>query len=88
MKNNFIKYFLIGTLVCFIMILSGCESQSQTNESTDEQLQCEHEWVEIDWNHTLSNGVVYDIYCPKCQLETTASYKEWNRIQANMEYEK
>ena len=85
------KIILACILLCFMFGLCGCsisigEEKPQQNE---QQLQCEHEWVELAWHlEWCSNGdgVSYDIYCPKCQWETKVSYTEWHRIQADMEF--
>lgn len=87
------KFLSICIFTCFVFGLCGCdvpkfigEEKPQPNE---QQLQCEHEYVEIAWdiNHCADgSATTTDIYCPKCQWETTVSYKEWNRIQADMDY--
>lgn len=86
------KKILICVLSCFIFGLCGCgikigEEKSQPNE---QQIRCEHEYVEIDWSVEYcvdGSNTSHDIYCPKCQWETTVSHKEWNKIQADMDYE-
>lgn len=77
-----------GIAILFILCVATGEEKPPI---TEEQLQCNHEWTEIDWHAEIASdgsGVTYDIYCPKCQLEEKVSYKEWNRIQADMNYEK
>lgn len=84
------KKHLICTLLCLIFVLCGCSVAEEKPQLNEQQLQCEHEWAEIDWHAEIANdgsGVTYDIYCPKCQLETNVSYKEWNRIQVDMDYQ-
>ena len=83
------KKYLIYILLCLSLVLCGCSTCNVVEEKPQpnaQQLQCEHEWVEINWGITNGDGIIYDIYCPKCQFETTAGYKEWNKIQADMEY--
>lgn len=85
------KKYLISVLLCVMFVLCGCESVEESKEpqQTEQQLQCEHEWVEIAWDVTSysdGSGVGYDIYCPKCHIEKNVSSKEWNRIQADMDY--
>ena len=88
------KLLLICILICLVFNLCGCDtschlSESQEPQPNEQQLQCEHEYAEIGWSITScsdGSGTSYDIYCPKCQWETTVSYKEWNRIQADMNY--
>lgn len=78
---------LMCVLLCLLVFYGG-EEKPQPNE---QQIQCEHEYVEISWHAEIcsdGSGVSYDIYCPKCQWETKVSYKEWNRIQVDMEYRK
>lgn len=79
------KKFLICILTCFVFGLCSCSTAEEKPQQTEQQLRCEHEWIEINCNLDIGN-VTYDIYCPKCQLETNVRYKEWNRIQADMEY--
>ena len=76
------RIFLVCILLCITFLLCACNTELQPNE---QQLQCEHEWVEIDWYTTLT-GVLSDIYCPKCQLEKSVKIKELNKIQADMDY--
>ena len=87
----FIKKRLIASvLLCSLTIgLCACSIGEEKEETqiSEEQSLCEHEWVEIECHLEIGN-VNHDIYCPKCKLETNASYEEWNRIQADMEYRK
>ena len=76
-------------LLCFVLGLCGCNLIEEKPQPNEQQLQCEHEYVEIAWDiNSCGDGsaTTSDIYCPKCQWETTVSYKEWNRIQADMDY--
>lgn len=82
------KKYLMCILLCVMFVLFGCTAEEEPR-LTEEQLSCEHEWVEIAY-HVMSysdgSGVGYDVYCPKCHLEEGMSSKEWNRTQADMEY--
>ena len=88
------KKILVCVLSCFVLGLCGCGDinvgeEKEKPQPNEQQIQCVHEYAEIGWNiEDCADGSAtsYDIYCPKCQLETTVSYKEWNRIQADMEY--
>ncbi len=82
----------LGLTLCFGMI--GCTSSDDlaaSNITNEQQSKCEHEYKEIDWHvQSYSDGsnIGYDIYCHKCEYETNVSYKEWNKIQADIEYKK
>lgn len=76
------KTYLVCILLSITLLLCACNTEQQPNE---QQLQCEHEWVEIDWHLTFDGGLA-DIYCPKCKLEKSVSLKELNRIEADMNY--
>lgn len=88
------KKILICVLFTFCTIsLCGCDVPEwigkEKQQPNEQQLQCEHEWVEIDWHAQMAadgSGVIHDIYCPKCQLETNVSSKQWNRMKADMNY--
>ena len=83
---------VLGLTMCFGM--TGCtenDDLANSNIPNEKQSNCEHEYREIDWHvQSYSDGsnVGYDIYCPKCEYETNVSYKEWGKIQADMEYKK
>lgn len=88
MRKNKKKY-LIHLLLCLTFVLCGCNIVEEKPQQNAQQLQCEHEYVEIGWDiNSCDDGsaTTVDIYCPKCQWETTVSYREWNRIQADIEY--
>lgn len=81
---------IASILLCGLTIgLCACSVEEVKEEPkiSEQQSLCEHEWVEIEC-HLEPGNINYDIYCPKCQLETNVPYKEWNRIQADMEYKK
>ena len=85
---NMKKIYII-CIFAFGLFLCGCAQCEEKPQPNEQQLQCEHEYVEIDWNaraYSDGSGVSYDIYCPKCKLEITVSSKEWKRIQADMNY--
>ena len=85
------KKFLICVLSCFMVGLCGCSIGEEKPQQNEQQLQCEHEWVELGWNAEIcsnGDGISFDIYCPKCQWESRVSYTDWKRIQADMEYKK
>ena len=83
---------VLGLTLCFGM--TGCTSSDDlaaSNILNEQQSKCEHEYKEIDCHvQSYSDGSNggYDIYSPKCEYETNVSYKEWNKIQADMEYKK
>lgn len=84
------KVILACILLCFMFVLFSC-SIGEKPQQNEQQLQCEHEWVELTWRpgwYSNGDGVSYDIYCPKCQLESRVTYTDWKRIQADMEYKK
>lgn len=88
-EGEFIKEKLLVLLLISSTCLSGCNIVKEKPKQNEQQLQCEHEYTEIAWHAVMASdgsGVTYDIYCPKCQWETTVSSKEWKRIQANMSY--
>ncbi len=76
------RIYLICVLLCLAFLLCACSTKQEPNQ---QQLQCEHEWVEIDW-HLTYGGVLSDIYCPKCQLEQSVNAKELNKIQADINF--
>lgn len=83
---------VLGLTLCFGMTGCGINNDSTTsNIPNKKQSKCEHEYKEIHWYiQSCSDGSEssYDIYCPKCGYETNVSSKEWNKIQADMEYKK
>ena len=58
-----------------------------TTDHNEYQERCIHSWTEVD-SHIEGTTVYHDIYCPKCKLEKTVTNKEWNKIQADMNYQK
>lgn len=75
------KKQLVYIILCLMIGLCGCNKQSR----------CYHEWniigLDIGFNENNS-GIIYDIYCPKCELEQNVSYKEWNKLQLEMQNKK
>lgn len=69
---------LFGLILCF-----GMAMNTISNIPNEQQSKCEHEYKVI-----ARYGDTCDIYCPKCKYETEVSSKEWNKIQADMEYKK
>ena len=81
------KKYLISILLCMMLGLFGCATEEEP-QLTDSQLLCEHEWVEVDKFYDRGAGdIMYAIYCPKCKSEMNVVYKEFNKIQADMEYQ-
>lgn len=83
---------VLGLTLC--LGITGCavgDDSITSNIPNEKQSNCEHEYREISWYvQSYSDGSKsgYDIYCPKCEYETNVSYKEWGKIQADMEYKK
>ena len=92
MKRKILVFIILCFMVClglYACALIKENPQQPEPQPNEQQLQCEHEYAEIGWSIAScsdGSGTSYDIYCPKCQWETTVSYKEWNRIQADMNY--
>ena len=90
--NNIKRKLVVGVLLLSTIIgLSACGIVKEKPQQNEQQLQCEHEWVELGWNAewcSNGDGVSFDIYCPKCQWESRVTYTDWKRIQADMEYKK
>ena len=85
-----IKYQIIAGIVvlvtCSLILMKVTNNNEPEFELTTEQQECEHEWTCIDVKYGLSDNIAY-IYCPKCKLEDTISYKKWNKIRADQNYE-
>ena len=80
------KRILASILLCMMLGLLGCATEEEP-QLTDNQLLCEHEWVEVDKFYDLLEGeIMCSIYCPKCKLEMNVTSKEFNKIQADTEY--
>ena len=75
------KLMILLMLLLAACLLCACDEEPQLNE---QQLACEHEWVEVDWKFGRKNGTV--IYCPKCKLEDAVDFKTWKIIQVDAEY--
>jgi len=73
------KLYII--LILAVLLLSGC-GQKQVIDNN-----CKHEWVVVDSYSIITGVLTHVIYCPKCKSEQRISVKEWNKIQADMEYE-
>lgn len=69
---------VLGLALCFVIAVNTI-----SNIPNEQQSKCEHEYKVI-----ARYGDTCDIYCPKCKYETEVSSKEWNKIQADMEYKK
>ena len=86
MKNNFnimgIIIFILTTFIVSHIIINGIDQ----NHNEYQEI-CIHSWTEVD-SHIEGTTVYHDIYCPKCKLEKTITNKEWNKIQADMNYQK
>lgn len=84
-----IKYQIIAGIVvlvtCSFILMKVTNNNEPKLELTVEQQQCEHEWTLVDVDLWLDDD--YYIYCPKCKLEDTIAYKEWNKIRADQNYE-
>lgn len=68
----------------------GC-TKVDNPQPNEQQINCDHEYTAVSWrpgSYSDGSNSGYDIYCPKCKWETKVSYKEWNKIQADMEYKK
>lgn len=85
-----IKYQIIAGIVvlvtCSLILMKVTNNNEPELELTAEQQECEHEWECIDVKYGISDNIAY-IYCPKCKLEDTISYKEWNKMKAGQNYE-
>ena len=85
-----IKYQIIAGIVvlatCSLILMKVTNNNKPELELTAEQQECEHEWECIDIKYGLNDNIAY-IYCPKCKLEDTIAYKEWNKIRADQDYE-
>lgn len=85
-----IKYQIIAGIVvlvtCSFILMKVTNNNEPELELTVEQQQCEHEWTLVDVNYSIYGNDAY-IYCPKCKLEDTVRYKEWNKIRADQDYE-
>lgn len=91
MKKKILAVVLGLALCCGMTGCTESDDLANSNIPNEKQSNCEHEYREIDWHvQSYSDGsnVGYDIYCPKCEYETNVSYKEWGKIQADMEYKK
>lgn len=85
-----IKYQIIAGIVVLIicsLILINLTNNNKEPELTTEQQECEHEWECVDIKFHLISKDDYYIYCPKCKLEDAVTYKEWNKIRADQDYE-
>lgn len=91
MKKKFVAV-IFGLALCFG--ITGCTASDDLTTSNilnEQQSNCEHEYKKIGvhlQSYLDGSNVGCDIYCPKCKYETNVSYKEWNKIQADMEYKK
>ena len=81
-----------GLTLCFGM--TGCTASDDLTTSNilnEQQSNCEHEYKKIGLHlqsYLDGSNVGCDISCPKCKYETNVSYKEWNKVQVDMEYKK
>lgn len=84
-----IKYqIIVGIVVlvtCSFILMKVTNNNEPELELTVEQQQCEHEWTLVDVDLWLDDD--YYIYCPKCELEDVVTYKEWNKIRVDQNYE-
>lgn len=79
---------IVGLVICVLILANVIDNINELKpELTAEQQECEHEWECIDVKYGLNDNIAY-IYCPKCKLEDTIAYKEWNKIRADQNYEK
>lgn len=63
----------------------GCTDSLSEAKKKEESTECNHQWIEIE---TSSDGAIHTIYCPACESEKEVDSKEWNKIQADIEYQK
>ena len=77
---------IVGLVVCILILVKVTDNTNELEKLTTEQQECEHEWECIDVKYGLNDNIAY-IYCPKCKLEDTIAYKEWNKIRADQDYE-
>lgn len=84
-----IKYQIIAGIVvlvtCSLILMKITNNNEPEHELTVEQQECEHEWECVDVKYSFGDNIAY-IYCPKCKLEDTVKYKEWNKMRVDQDY--
>ena len=84
-----IKYQIIAGIVvlvtCSLILMRVTNNNEPELELTAKQQECEHEWECVDVKYSFGDNIAY-IYCPKCKLEDTVKYKEWNKMRVDQDY--
>lgn len=80
-----VPYMLTMLFTVYLIFCCSFSLKEKLDNRTTSSKDCEHQWVEVE---TSSDGAIYTIYCPACKSEKEIDGKEWNKIQADIEYQK
>lgn len=84
--NGGYSFIQIAGLIFSIILFVSCTwvwTGTLRTELKEKSTECNHQWVEVS-----SGGAIRTIYCPACKSEKEVGNKEWNKIQADAEYQK
>ena len=76
-------YMLIMMFTIYLIFCCSFSLKEKLDSQSTSSKDCNHQWVEVS-----SGGAIRTIYCPACKSEKEVDNKEWNKIQADAEYQK
>lgn len=84
--NGHFLFAQIAGLIFSIILFVSCTwvwTDTLGTKLKEKSTECNHQWIEVS-----SEGAIHSIYCPTCKSEKEIDGKEWNKMQADAEYQR